>query len=115
MKSSFAVGCIVGIASGVQVQYGYNNSYNNGYNSGYNNGYNNGYQNNGYSNNAYSNGGYSGGGYGGNTQEKKYTYVQHNPYDYGSQVFFNVPRTQQVHYRHNHRNDEIYGYNSVPT
>ena len=125
MKTAFTIGCIAAIqqAAAVQVQqYGYNSGYGNqGYSQGYNQGYNQGYGHNnynqGYNNQSY-NQGYSNNynkGYGGFNHEQAYkdnpTY--HDQHYQGSQVYFNVPRTQQIYFQHNHKNDEIYGYNRV--
>ena len=38
-----------------------------------------------------------------------------SPYNHNSNyVSFNVPRTQQVYFHHNHENDILYGYDEVP-
>ena len=84
MKAGFVIGCI-GVVQAAQLQ-----SY-----SGYGNHYN-----------AYS---YKGNGYG-----SSYGHSNTQPSYQGSYVAFNVPRTQQIYFHHNHRNDQLYGYDSVP-
>ena len=97
MRNSFSAATLLAALPlvhcyGYQSHYG-GNSYGGGaYNSGYGHGY-------GSSNYGYGHGS---------------SYGQH-PYYPQNFITFNVPRTQQIYFNHNHKNDELYGYTSVPT
>ena len=87
MKSSFIIGCIAATQFATATAYQYGGNYGYGNQQSYN------------SQNQYSSG---------------YKNPYGTPYNQQQSFFtFNVPRTQTFYFHHNHKNDELYGYNDV--
>ena len=88
MRSTFTLGCVLSIGATYAAQTQYYGGY--GQQVGYG----------GYGGNSYGGNSYGGNSYGGGYNSSPYAssgyggYNGHNPYDSGTQVYFNVPRTQ---------------------